>query len=1161
MNHNGKTKEQLEQFRKMADLAPYGCAMSDIEGNIIYINDSFADMHGYTVTELIGKNLSIFHTQAQMETVDQTNKRLLETGKGIQNKEVWHVHRNGTEFPTLMSNWAIKGIDGKINILCATAVDITEQKKTQQDLAKERALLQTLIDNLPDHIYAKDTNSRFILANKTVEKYHFCEQQGLVGKTDFDLYPADIANRFLEEEQRIIKTGQPIINRETEGKNKSGQISVALVTKLPWFDSNGQIIGIIGANRDITRRKRVLQALEESEARYKAIFETASEGILIAETKTKRLKYANPAVCRMFGYTAEEFAQMTVYDLHPKEDYPNIDADFASMQEGKKTLLKNIPCLCKDGTIFFVDLNLTNIFINQEQCNVGFFTDVTQRRQDEEALRESETRYRAIFNSATEGILVADIETKRFKYANPAICRMFGYTGEEWLKLSIHDVHPKESLPHILAEFETQAKGEKALSPDLPCLRKDGTVFYADINTTNVIIDERPCNVGLFTDITERKQAEEALRESEQRYRLLVEQLPSITYTAALDDTSTTLYVSPQVRDILGVSPEDYRADPNLWVKLLHPQDRDRVLAEVKSANQKGQQFSLEYRMITADNRLVWMRDEAGIVKDINGKPLYLLGIMYDITAAKQAEESLRQSEEKFRGLAERSFDMIFVTNATGYLTYTSPACERIFGLKPEEMLQKHFTQFITESELSRAKQHFSEVVSNRNPGIIELEITRKNKSRAFIEVNASPVLNDGQAVATQGLIRDVTERTKAEEQIRKAHEELEFRVRERTADLATAVDNLQSEIVERKQAEESLRRAEERFRSIFLNTVIGLYRTTPDGQILLANPALVKMMGYQSFEELAKLNLEEGGFDSSTPRSMFKQRVEKKGTVLGLESVWIRRDGTKLFVRESAFAAKDEQGNTLYYEGTAEDITERKKAEGKLLIYQQQLRSLASQLSLAEQRLRRRIASELHDHISQNLAISKMKLESLTDSAKSEHIDSLEEITDLIGETIEVTRSLTFEISPPVLYELGFEAALDWLVKQTRKRYNLKADFIDDGKTKTLDTDVRVLLFQAVRELLVNIVKHANADKVTVSSRKVRNQVRITVEDDGGGFDPANINNRDYTKGGFGLFNIRERLDLIGGSIDIRSKPGKGTQVILTAPIETKTKKPKEKK
>jgi PAS domain S-box-containing protein len=480
-------------------------------------------------------------------------------------------------------------------------------------------------------------------------------------------------------------------------------------------------------------------------------------------------------------------------------------------------------------------------------------------------------------------------------------------------------------------------------------------------------------------------------------------------------------------------------------------------------------------------------------------------------------------------------------------------------------MTGNHFKDFVTEPYIQNAIRYFNETIKGQGLEPFAFEAKRKDRTLVFIEANMSAVVENGKIRGVQGVARDVTDRKKAEEELQNAHEELETRVRQRTGDLALAVEELKKEIAERKQAEESLSNAEERFRSVFENTVVGLYRTTPDGRIILANPALVKMMGCKSFEQLARLNLEKEGIDPSTPRSTFKQRIEKEGKVIGLESIWLKHDGSKLFVSESAVAVRDERGNTLYYEGTAQDITKRKEAEGKLLLYQKQLRSLASELSMAEERLRRRIATELHDHIAQNLAVSKVKLEALADPANPELTRSLNEITDLIGQTIDATRSLTFEMSPPVLYELGFEAAVGWLARQTRQRFGLDVEFADDGKAKPLDIDIRVLLFQAIRELLINVVKHARVGKAKVSAHRGRDRILVTVEDDGVGFDVSSLGDRDYTRGGFGLFNIRERLDLIGGSVDIHSSPGRGTRVTLTAPITlergVKPKKRRSKK
>jgi PAS domain S-box-containing protein len=387
------------------------------------------------------------------------------------------------------------------------------------------------------------------------------------------------------------------------------------------------------------------------------------------------------------------------------------------------------------------------------------------------------------------------------------------------------------------------------------------------------------------------------------------------------------------------------------------------------------------------------------------------------------------------------------------------------------------------------------------------------------------------------------------------------MRVERRTEDLAMAVEELRNEIDERKRIEKALREAEERFRTIFENTVIGLYRTAPDGKIIMANPALIRMLGCSSFEELAKRNLEKEGFQSPEARSKFKRRLEKHDKIVALESVWLRQNATKLFVCESAVAIKDENGNVICYEGTVEDITERKKAEGKLLVYQKRLRSLASELSLAEERLRRRLATDLHDHIGQNLAIAKIKLESLKQSVNSPLLaDNLDEISRMLAQTIQSTRSLTFELSPPVLYELGFEAAVEWLVRKTREQHKISAEFVTDGRTKPLEHNVRVLLFQAVRELLVNVAKHAKAHNVTVSAKRVADEIQISVEDDGIGFDPSELGSRGYKTGGFGLFSVRERLGHIGGRLDIDSAPDSGTKITLVAPINHEHETAREK-
>jgi PAS domain S-box-containing protein len=505
--------------------------------------------------------------------------------------------------------------------------------------------MKVILDSIPDIAWLKDKKQRFVAVNEALCQALGMKSEELIGGTDFDVSPKDLAQRYVDGDKEVIRTGKRRRIEEQWGRKGEERIWIETI-KSPIYNKRGEIIGTSGIARDITRRKLAEEAVKESEERYRTLFEEASEGIMAVEAKTKRFLYANPTICMMLGYSEAELKQMSVFDIHPKNE-----------------------------------------------------------------------------------------------------------------------------LRYVLDEFETQRKGKKSLARNIPCLRKDGTILYADINAACVEIYGEECLVGFFANVTERKRAEE---------------------------------------------------------------------------------------------------------------------------------------------------------------------------------------------------------------------------------------------------------------QLEKARDELEERVKQRTAELEEANRELRNEIIERQRAEE------------------------------------------------------------------------------------------------------------------------------KLLVYQKELRSLASELSLAEERLRRKVARDVHDHIGQSLAISKLKVETLRESlTRSELVRSLDEVRKLLSEAIDKTRSLTTELSPPVLYELGFEAALESLVKNAHERYGLSTQFENDELDKPVSEDIGVMLFQAVRELLVNVAKHAKAQEVKVSIQRVDDEIRIEIEDDGKGFDILSEGPYSVASGGFGLFSIRERLGHMGGHFDIESKLGRGTRVTLSAPLK----------
>jgi len=696
-------------------------------------------------------------------------------------------------------------------------------------------------------------------------------------------------------------------------------------------------------------------------------------------------------------------------------------------------------------------------------------------------------------------------------------------------------------------------------------------------------------NEQLQDEIAERKHTQEVLAHERTLLRTLFDNLPDLVW---VKDRESRFVVcnTAQAKWVDREKPEELigKTDFDFYPE----EDAAKFYENEQNIIQTGKGMINRVHQSTRPNgQRRWISVTKIPLHNKNGDIDGIVGMARDITEYKSANDAVAHSETIYRRAIENAHGVPYQLRwSDGKYDFMGSGVEELIGISAENWTRESYNELVEEviitspSDSDNIKAYYEAVAQGReeqatdkltayyeevNQGKVEglyqadVRIRTPNGQVKWISDCSIPIMDERtrRMVGSMGIIQDITERKLAEESLEKARDELEIRVEQRTADLANANKELRNEIGERKRAEKALMEAEERFRTIFENTVIGLYRTTSEGRILMGNPALVKMLGYSSFEELAELNLEKEGFDPAYSRSVFKKQLEKKGKIIGHESAWIKQDGTKLFVCESAVAIKDEKGKTLYYEGTVEDITERKKAEKKLLIYQKQLRSLASELSLAEERLRRRIATDVHDHIGQNLAISKIRIESLAESVSSREIaGSLNEISNLIAQTIESSRLLTFELSPPVLYELGFEAAMEWLVRQTREQHKLAAEFEDDGRSKPLDDDIRVLLFQAVRELLVNVAKHAKANKVKVSTRRVGDQIRVSVEDDGVGFDVSQTYSKDYGTGGFGLFSIRERLDHIGGHLDIRSKAGHGTSVTLTAPVDHEHKKGKRK-
>lgn len=334
---------------------------------------------------------------------------------------------------------------------------------------------------------------------------------------------------------------------------------------------------------------------------------------------------------------------------------------------------------------------------------------------------------------------------------------------------------------------------------------------------------------------------------------------------------------------------------------------------------------------------------------------------------------------------------------------------------------------------------------------------------------------------------------------------------------------------------------------SIFLKDTSGKY--------LLVNNAMSEIFGMSGSNMLGKTDLElaqrvnEKSLEAQKRMANDKEVVDCKQLQFIREESFIMPNGSKRWFQTTRKPLVVD-GSPVAVMGVSVDITDRKKAESQLLVYHEKLRSLASELANIEDRERRRIAAELHDRIGQNLAVAKLKLEILTSHfSPGDYGKDHEEVLQLIDQTLNDTYSLTFEISPPILYELGLSPALEWLGEKFQKQHNIEFVFEDDEKPMPINDDLLGPIYRAVRELLINVAKHARAKKVKVVISNTGNNLKLTVIDDGIGFNP-DTNIKADGHGGFGLFSIKERLNHLGGKLVIKSKPGKGSDFTLVVPI-----------
>ena len=379
-----------------------------------------------------------------------------------------------------------------------------------------------------------------------------------------------------------------------------------------------------------------------------------------------------------------------------------------------------------------------------------------------------------------------------------------------------------------------------------------------------------------------------------------------------------------------------------------------------------------------------------------------------------------------------------------------------------------------------------------------------------------------------------------------------EINLKKALYDIKISNKEMRREIDDRKKIEQTLIESETQVRTIINKAPTGIALLDKEGWILECNTALQNMLDYNEDELSGVLFVQAiHPQDKALYNNKFKELINGASDIYRIDSRYIHKEFREVWGSLSASVVRDAAGQPQFVIAMVEDITIKRQAEEKIVNYQRQLQSLTSELSLIEERERRRIATNLHDHVGQVLTLIGMKIDELHEKVSLTTCNPIvEEVRKLIGQTIKCIRSLMFELSPPILYDLGLEEAIEWLAEHFSQEYDLKIQVHRDKQPKPLKTEGNIMLFQAVRELLLNIVKHSKATSAKIYIQRACNDLRITVEDNGIGFELNLINHNQHKIKGFGLFSIYERLEYCGGNMMIESNKSQGTKITLLMPI-----------
>lgn len=746
-----RASEDLVTFRRVANASGFGFAVADLRGTLTYANPVLARLLGEDQSEpLIGRSLFDYYApELRQSLLSQILPTVLKEGQW--SGELPLQTAAGAEIPTLQSLFVVRGQTGAPPYLASLILDISARKQAEDALRASEERFRSIFEHSTIGIYQTTPDGRILLANPALVRMLGYSSEAELQRLDLEEggYAPLYARRDFK--QRIERDGR-IVGHEAVWLRRDGSPVHVRESARAVLDNVGRTLYYEGTVEDVTEVHRAAEAMRTSEENFRALAENASDGIMIAVGDGETV-YANPRAAEITGYSVAELIGMSHWDLaHPAESQ-KIDQRYHARIDGRHVPRQyETRIVAKDGRHVPIELTGSRTTWYGKPADIIFFRDVTNRKLAEQALRESEEKYRTLVEQIDEALYEFDAEGV-FTYLSPAIERITGYRSAELLGRTFIDMVPPEDLPEARERMQRIRLGQAPRRAEIRLLTKDGEYCWVRHHSRPIEIGGQPAGMrGVVTDITDLKEAEVALRESEEKFRLLVEELGEIVYEFGPDGRIT--YISPAIR-AYGYEPDELIGKTT--AALVPEEDQQEVLKQLEGITEGHTPQQAEGRLLTKSGEIRWMQHLSRYVER-DGRRVGMRGVIVDVHERKMAEEALRASESRYRRLIEEIDAIIYEHDAAGTLTFVSSAVEPILGFSPAELISRPVADFVAPDAREDALQAVADLMTGGREHTGEHEVRTKSGETRWLRYVSRALMKEGRVVGARGIVYDITE-------------------------------------------------------------------------------------------------------------------------------------------------------------------------------------------------------------------------------------------------------------------------------------------------------------------------------------------------------------------------------------------------------------------